>query len=467
MRYFCAIDIGASNGRHVLGSISKEDSNRPQLQIEEVHRFPNGFIKKNNRYVWDIDKLFDEILTGLKKCADLGKAPESVGIDTWGVDYVLLDKNGNRVGDAVSYRDPRVDGMDAEVFKHIGKQEIYRRTGIQFMTINTIFQLMAHKLSDGFGEDIAALLMLPDYLHYLLSGVMKTEYSIASTSGLLNAHDRNWDREIISACGYPDIFQEIIPPGSILGPLSSKICESLGFDCTVIVPASHDTASAIMALPSSVEDPMYISSGTWSLMGVLRDKPGCDEQSRKYDFTNEGGYGHIRYLKNIMGLWLIQRVREELDEEYSYQQLCEMAEQETIESIIDCNDSIFTNPDSMINAIKEVCKTTGQREPSTAGELAAVVYNSLAHSYRKTSDEIELLTQKKYDGINIVGGGSKASYLNRLAAKYTGKTVYAGPSEATAIGNIMAQMIAAGELPDLPAGQQLIRDTFEINVYNT
>ena len=461
MRYFCAIDIGASNGRHVLGHISGG-----RLEIEEIHRFPNDFIRKSNRLVWDIGFLYDEVLKGLKKCADIGKIPESVGIDTWGVDYVLLDKDGNLVGDAVAYRDSRVTGIDAHVFKRINEQELYSRTGTQKMIINTIFQLMAHKVTSGFDNGEAALLTIPDYLHYLLSGVRKTEYSIASTTGLLNARTRKWDREIISACGYPDIFQEIVPPGTILGNLCTDARESLGFDCSVITPASHDTASAIIALPASVDDPMYISSGTWSLMGVLRDSPGCDEQSRLHNFTNEGGYGNIRYLKNLMGLWMIQRVRKELDNRYTYAQLCEMAERETIDSIVDCNDNVFLAPDSMIGAIKEVCGRTGQKQPVTAGELAAVVYNSLGFCYQQTSDEIELLTKKNYDSIYIVGGGSNADYLNRLTAKYTGKTVYAGPSEATAIGNVLAQMIAAGELADLDTGRQLIRSSFDINEYD-
>jgi rhamnulokinase len=436
-----------------------------KLIIEEVHRFPNDFIKKSGRFVWDMDMLFAEIIKGLRNCAELGKIPVSVGIDTWGVDYVLLDGGGNTLGDAAAYRDPRVNGMDEYVFRAVSERELYSRTGTQKLTFNTIFQLMAQKLDDGFGN-ASALLTIPDYLHYLLSGVIKTEYTIASTTGLLNAYTRDWDREIISACGYPGIFQEIVPPGTILGSLSRKTRAALGFDCSVVTPASHDTASAVMALPSSVDDPMYISSGTWSLMGVLRGSPGCDEESRLHNFTNEGGYGGIRYLKNLMGLWMIQRVCKELNNEYSYAQLCEMAEKESIESILDCNDSVFLAPDSMIQAIKDACIQTGQRQPETPGEIAAVVYNSLASCYRQTSDEIELLTRKRYDSVYIVGGGSNADYLNRLTAEYTGKTVYAGPSEATAAGNLLAQMIAMGEIPDLSAGRRMIRESFDIKAFS-
>jgi len=460
MRYFCAIDIGASSGRHVLGCIDGG-----KLVIEEAHRFPNDFVKKGDRSVWDVDMLFAEILKGLKKCADTGKAPAYVGIDTWGVDYVLTDDAGNLASDAEAYRDQRFIGMDEKVFTYISEKELYRKTGIQKLVFNTIYQLMARKLSGGFAENAAKLLTMPDYLHYLLSGVMKTEYTIASTTGLLNAHTRDWDRDIIAACGYPGVFQEIVPPGTVLGPLRPAVRERLGFDCKVVTPASHDTASAIMALPSLDGDPMYISSGTWSLMGVTRGAPMCDEESRKLNFTNEGGYGHITYLKNIMGLWMIQSVRKELDIKYSYAELCDMAEQEAIDSIVDCGDNLFLAPDSMIGAIREVCDRSGQRHPETAGELAAVVYNSLAASYRQTAEEIELLTGKRYDSIYIVGGGSNADYLNRLTAKYTGKTIYAGPSEATAIGSLLAQMIAAGEIPDLPAGRRLIRESFNIKKY--
>jgi len=459
MRYFCAIDIGASSGRHVLGHIDGE-----KMWIEEVYRFSNGFVKKPDRYIWDTDALFEEILTGLKKCAELGKIPESVGIDTWGVDYVLLDDRGNPVNGADAYRDPRFVGMDELVFKCIDEKELYGRAGLQRLVFNTIFQLMTRKLSGEFGG-AAKLLLMPDYLHYLLSGVMKTEYTIASTTGLINAYTRDWDRGIISVCGYPDIFQEIVPPGTVLGRLRPQIRGALGFDCAVITPASHDTASAIMALPSLTDDPMYISSGTWSLMGVLRGSPGCDEQSRLLNFTNEGGYGHITYLKNIMGLWMIQCVRKELNNAYSYAQLCEIAGKETIESIVDCNDNIFLAPESMIDAIKGFCSRTGQKPPETAGELAAVVYNSLAQCYRQTADDIERLTHRRYDGIYVVGGGSNADYLNRLTAEHTGKTIYAGPSEATAIGNLLAQMIAAGEIPDLQTGRRLIRESFDIKQY--
>ena len=460
MRYFCAIDIGASSGRHVLGCID-----RGKLVIEEIHRFPNDFVKKSDRYVWDADMLFAEILKGLKKCADLGKIPESVGIDTWGVDYVLLDDGGNLASETEAYRDPRFFGMDEQVSKCIGEKDLYARTGIQKLVFNTIYQLMARKLSGGFDPAAAKLLTMPDYLHYLLCGAMKTEYTIASTTGLLNAHTREWDRDIILACGYPDVFLEIVPPGTVLGRLRPQVRETLGFDCAVVTPASHDTASAIMALPSLDDDPMYISSGTWSLMGVMRDRPVCDEQSRQLNFTNEGGYGHITFLKNIMGLWMIQGVRRELDTAYSYAQLCDMAERETISSIVDCGDDMFLAPDSMIGAIREACGQTGQRVPETAGELAAVVYNSLADCYRSTAENIELMTNKRYDCIYVVGGGSNADYLNRLTAQYTGKTVYAGPSEATAIGSLLAQMIALGEITGLEAGRRLIRDSFDIKKY--
>ena len=455
MECFLAIDIGASSGRHMLGHL--EDG---RLILTEIHRFPNEMTQQDGQLIWDINALFSEILTGLKKCADIGKHPLSVGIDTWGVDFVLLDKNMEMIGPAVAYRDNRTVGMFEEVARHIPDKDLYARTGIQKMIFNTIYQLMAVKTQS---HDMLAqahkLLFLPDYLHYLLSGVARTEYTIASTSGLINAKSHDWDEEIITACGYPrGIFGEIAPPGTILGELTPDIQRKVGFNCKVIMPASHDTASAVMAVPAITEQPLYISSGTWSLMGVERPAPDCSPASQAGNFTNEGGYGYrYRYLRNIMGLWMIQCVKKELGDEYSYAQLCEMAEESPINSVIDVNASCFLAPDSMTAAIQAACTGTGQPVPKTPGELAAVIYNSLALCYRDTARELEALTRQTYDAIYIVGGGSNAEYLNHLTAKHTGKTVHAGPSEATAIGNIAAQMIAHGCFAGLQEARACIK----------
>ena len=431
-----------------------------QLVLTEVHRFPNKMTKKNGRLIWDINFLFNEILAGLKKCAEIEKHPVSIGIDTWGVDFVLLDKNMEMIGPAVAYRDSRTDGMFEEVARLVPDEILYAQTGIQKMIFNTVYQLMAvKKQSPEMLTQTYKLLFLPDYLHYLLSGEAQTEYTVASTSGLINAQNRNWDEEIIAACGYPrHIFGEIVPPGTVIGKLTTDIQHKAGFNCKVIMPASHDTASAVMAVPANTEQPLYISSGTWSLMGVERPTPDCSPAGQAANFTNEGGYGYrYRYLKNIMGLWMIQCVKKELGDKYSYAQLCEMAEESSIQSVIAVNDSRFLAPGSMIQTIQDTCTETGQTMPQTPGELAAVIYNSLAICYRDTVRELETLTGRTYNSIYIVGGGSNAEYLNELTAKHTGKTVHAGPSEATAIGNIAAQMIAQGSFADLQEARACIR----------
>ena len=466
MDYFLAIDIGASSGRHLLGYLetgpdatdsdngdrSPSPKQPGRLVLEGVHRFPNEMKMKNGTLYWDMDFLFNEILTGMKKCTELGKIPSSVGIDTWGVDFVLLDEDMKMIGPAVAYRDSRTDGMYEEVARCISDEDLYARTGIQKMIFNTIYQLMALKVQSP--EMLAKahkLLFVPDYLHYLLSGVACTEYTIATTSGLVNAQSRGWDNEIITACGFPrGIFGGIVPSGTVLGGLAPEVRQLVGYDCKVVMPASHDTASAVMAVPADSDQPLYISSGTWSLMGVERPAPDCSPASQAANFTNEGGYEYrYRYLKNIMGLWMIQCVKKELGDVYSYAQLCEMAEKSPITSIVNANDPRFLVPDNMTRAIQAACAETGQPVPREPGELAAVIYNSLAICYRDTAMELEKLTGQVYDAIYIVGGGAKAEYLNRLTEKYTGKTVHAGPSEATAIGNLAAQMIAYGVFEDL------------------
>ena len=449
--YYLAIDIGASSGRHILGYIENG-----KLQLEEIHRFPNGMFEKNGSLCWDLETLFEEILKGLARCKKLGKIPASVGIDTWGVDFVLLDKNGGIVGDTVAYRDSRTDGMDKVVFEHMPEAELYSRTGIPTQPFNTIFQLMPVKQ---LAKQADTLLFIPDYLHYLLSGVAKTEYTIASTSGLLNAKSRDWDDDIINACGYPrSIFAEIVPPGTYLGDFTPQIQARVGFNAKVVTPAAHDTNAAVMAVPSTTENTLYISSGTWSLMGVELDNPDCSPESMEGLFSNEGGYdGKICYLKTIMGLWMIQSVKKDLP--YSYDELCKMAEQETIPSIIDCNDRRFFAPKDMAKEIQQACAESNQPIPEKPSELAAVIYNSLALCYKNAVIDLEKRTGQTYPAIYIVGGGSNAEYLNELTEKYTGKTVYAGPGEATAIGNLLAQMLADGVFPNIKTARECVKQS--------
>ncbi len=462
--YYLAVDIGASSGRHILCHIAEG-----KMQLEEVYRFENGMKDVNGTKCWDADELFASIKAGMKKCGEIGKAPMFMGIDTWGVDFVLLDKAGNRIGEAVGYRDSRTKGMDEEVYKVISEQDLYARTGIQKQLYNTIYQLMAvKKQHPGQLEQAETLLFMPDYFHYLLTGKKAVEYTIATTGQLVSPETKDWDYELLDMLELPrKIFPEIKKPGSVLGMLTEEIAEEIGYQCKVVLPASHDTGSAVMAVPSMGKETVYISSGTWSLMGVESPVAICSETSRVANLTNEGGYDYrYRFLKNIMGLWMIQSVRKEYDKKYSFAELCEMAEKvKDFPSRVDVNDDSFFAPESMIEAIKVYCKNSGQQVPETPGEIATVVYQSLADSYGQTVKEIEAITGKTYEAINIVGGGANADYLSQLTANSTGRTVYAGPTEATAIGNLVAQMLYAGEYGSLEEARKAIFESFAVKTF--
>lgn len=474
MKYYLAVDIGASSGRHILAHVENG-----QIVIEEVYRFYNGFEDKSGKKVWDTKRLFTEILEGMKKCKELGKIPETMGIDTWGVDFCLLDKDDNLIGDCVAYRDDRTRGMDEEVFKIIPEDKLYERCGIQKAIFNTIYQLMAIKKKTSKDlESARTLLMIPDYFNFLLTGVRKQEYTNATTTGLVDAASGEWDHELINLLGYPDeLFGELSMPGTVLGPVKSDIKEQIGYSCNVVLPATHDTGSAVMSVPSTDENVLYISSGTWSLMGCELPKANCSKKAQRANFTNEGGYDHrYRFLKNIMGLWMIQSVKKELEEgynylgknssdDYSFASLCERAAKETIESIVPANDDRFLNPSSMIKEIQKACEETNQQVPKTPWELARVIYRSLAVCYKQATEEIEDITGKHFSSINIVGGGSNAEYLNILTAKETKRVVNAGPSEATAIGNLGAQMLSQGEFASLEAFRRAVFSSFGVKQY--
>lgn len=390
-----AIDIGASSGRHIL--FRPESGN-----MQEIYRFPNGMTEKNGHLCWDYDAIFAYILEGMRRCKELGEIPDSVGIDTWGVDFVLLNESDRAIGDFVGYRDSRTNGMDAEVSK----------------------------------------IMTPDYLHWRLCGRKANEYTEASTSQLLNPYTRQWDHELIERLGFPkDMFCQVVLPGTILGELTPEVQRAAGFNCRVIAPATHDTASAVAAMPQCGKDTIFLSSGTWSLLGVERDAPDCSERSRAANFTNEGGVGgKICYLKNIMGLWMIQSVRSELENQYGFAELCGLAEQAEIASLVDCEDERFLAPKSMIAELQAACRESGQQVPQTPGELAAVVYRSLARCYGEAVRRLRADSGTDYRRLCVLGGGSNAGYLNRLTAEATGCTVILGPAEATAIGNAAVQM---------------------------
>lgn len=476
--YHLAIDIGASSGRHILGYLESG-----KLILEEIYRFDNLQVHKNGHDCWNVEHLWGEILQGLQMCKKCGIIPATVGIDTWGVDYVLLDKNDQLIGDAVAYRDGRTEGMNEKVEKTIPFSELYALTGIQYQTFNTIYQLMAlQQECPQQLQNADRLLHTPDYYHFLLTGKKVNEYTIASTGALVNVETKQWDMNLISRLQLPrKLFGELEMPGTMIGHLRDEVQQVVGFDAAVVLPASHDTASAFLAIPALDDHAVYLSSGTWSLLGVENDHPITTAESLEKNFSNEGGaWGRYRYLKNIMGLWMIQSIRRELngvayiqgkqkravsEKKWSFPDLiAEAKKAEYFTSAIDVNRDCFLAPDSMIQAIKDECTRTNQPVPETVGELMQCVYTSLSLCYRDAILDLEKLTGKTYTSINIVGGGCQDSYLNERTAKATGLPVYAGPVEGTAIGNLIVQMISSGELKDLQTARDMIRVSFEIKV---
>lgn len=464
MEYHLAIDIGASSGRHILGFI--EDG---KLKLEEIYRFSNGIKKVNNEYCWDLKNLFSEIKNGIKKCKEIGKIPKSIGIDTWAVDFVLLDENEDILGNTVAYRDDRTEGLMEEVFKIIPKDMLYLYTGIQFQRFNTIYQLMAIKKKNPENlKKAKTFLMIPDYFNFLLTGKKVNEYTNATSTQLVNSFDRTWDENILDSLGINrDIFQEIKLPKTSLGNLRSELVEEFGFDMEVVLPATHDTGSAFISSVCNDDDSVYLSSGTWSLMGVENRFPICVPQSMNYNFTNEGGFDYkFRFLKNIMGLWIIQEVKRIYKDKYSFSELVVKAkEADNFKSFIDVNHDRFLNPEDMIEEIQTYCKETNQDIPKTPGQVAYCVFNSLGISYGESIKELEEIFEKKYERINVFGGGCQNELLNQLIADITNKEVLAGPVEATAIGNIIAQLLSFNKIEDLREARKLIAESFEIKKY--
>ena len=476
MKYFMAIDIGASSGRHVLGYVKGG-----RIITEEIYRFENSLIRKNGHDCWDTEALFDEILNGLKECRRAGKIPEFVGVDTWAVDYVLLDDRGKMLGDSVSYRDSRTNGIRMAVEELISPEMLYKKTGIQYQKFNTIYQLTVLKKEHPKQLDAASrFLMIPEYMNYRLTGIMQNEYTNATSTNMVNTHEKTWDFEIIDKLGISrEIFGSLAMPGTVLGDFSVEIQKIVGFNSSVILPATHDTGSAFLAVPAENDDAVYISSGTWSLLGVENREPITTSESLKKNFTNEGGaWYRYRYLKNIMGLWMIQSVRRELngtsyikgnekrsEKQWSFDELVAEAERAEFKSVIDVNKNRFLSPRSMIEEIKDECKCTGQAVPKSVGEIVKCVYLSLAKCYAETISELEKLTGRKFKSVNIVGGGCRDEYLNRITAEETKLPVFAGPTEGTAIGNLIVQMIADGEFSNLNEARKAIKRSFDVKEF--
>ena len=440
------------------------------MHLKEVYRFENRLVEKNGHLCWEMDRLWENVLAGLKACADAGCIPATLGIDTWAVDYVLLDAAGQVIGDTVAYRDGRTEGERDRLAPVLPFAEHYARTGIQYQRFNTAYQLTA--LQREHPDQLAAaktFLMVPDYLNYRLTGVAANEYTNASTTALVDADSRDWDDGLIAALGLPrEIFQPIRMPGAALGGLTPEVRAQVGFDCTVLLPATHDTGSAYLAVPARDENAVYLSSGTWSLLGVENRTAITTPESAAANFTNEGGYnGTYRYLKNIMGLWMIQSVRRELGQRTgtrpSFPELIAAAKASAgFPGLVDADDPRFLAPESMIDEVTAACAQAGYPAPASTGEVMQTIYNSLADDYRRAVETLQGLTGKTYTSVNIVGGGSQDDYLNQRTANATGLPVYAGPTEGTALGNLMVQFIAAGEYADLQSARDAIKTSFPI-----
>ena len=457
-KYYLSVDIGASSGRHILSHVENG-----KLVLEEVYRFENGMEDINGSLIWDYKKLFANVLEGMKECKKIGKIPVSVGIDTWGVDYALIDADGEVIGDVYAYRDGRTDEPIKKLHKIIPFETLYERTGSQFQIYNTIYQLYTDKLS-GKLEKAERFLMMPDFFNYLLTGVMKNEFTNASTTGLLSAKTREWDMQTIKEIGLPEkLFVELSDPATLVGELKPEIEKEVGYQLKVVLPATHDTASAVIAVPE-INRPLYISSGTWSLLGIESPVAISTTDALNENFTNEGGYARsTRFLKNIMGLWMIQCVRREYGKKYGWGDFVTMAKAvKDFDSIVDVNDRSFLAPESMIDAIKDYCKKTNQKVPETPGEIALCVYDSLAVCYDKAVKTIEKITGTTFDVIHVVGGGCQNGYLNELTAKRTGKQVVAGPVEATAIGNALMQLLYDGAVSSVNDAKELVKNSFDV-----
>ena len=450
MNYYLAIDIGASSGRHILGYI---DNSR--LKLEEIHRFENYITNQNSTLVWDIEHLVNEVKKGIAKCKEIGKIPCTVAIDTWGVDYVLLDESKKEIKPCYCYRDSRTNAVVDEVESLVSPARLYAKTGIQKQNFNTIYQLYADKKS-GRLQNAKYFLMMPEYLSFKLTGVCKNEYTNATTTGLVNAKTKTWDNDILSALDLPsELFGALNTPSSLVGDLSADIQKAVGFNCAVLFAPSHDTASAVCACPMQ-DDDLYISSGTWSLIGTEITQPILSNNARKLNFSNEGGIDYrFRFLKNYMGMWLFQNIRRNLNKSMTYDEMMTLAMNCGEYKYFDVNDRTLVAPDNMIDAIgKLICS-------DDLGLILNSAYHSLAKSYSEAVSEIEAVTGKRFNAIHIVGGGCQDEYLNALTRDYTGKDVTAGPIEATATGNIISQIISDKKI-SLATARDLIKNSFDI-----
>lgn len=464
---FLAIDLGATSGRAILGSIR-----RGELELKEIHRFPNIITEINDRMYWDLFYLYNEILKSLKKIKVSQVEIQSIGIDTWGVDFVCFGKDGEPLRMPYSYRDTMTFGAPEEFFKMIPKKEVYNKTGIQIMNFNSLFQLFTQKKNNSsIYSVIDKVLFMPDALSYLLTGKMVTEYTIASTSQMINPFNKTFDASLLKMVGLSEEnFAPIVLSGSVIGELSDSVRQQTNLDnVSVVAVAGHDTASAVLATPAENDNFAYLSSGTWSLMGVESKDPVVNDETFSLNFTNEGGAdGSIRLLKNICGMWLIEQCKKEWDKngELSYDEIVKAAEEAIpFKCFINPDSPTFASPASMIDSIKQYCENTNQFIPQTVGEIARCIYESLAFRYKQVLHNFQKLSNTPIETLHIIGGGSKNRLLNSYTANAIGMTVVAGPSEATAIGNLLLQAKAAGLVKDKIEMRKIVRNSVELETY--
>ncbi|MEF2965721.1 rhamnulokinase [Paenibacillus sp. M1] len=458
-----AVDIGASSGRLIHGTL---DGGR--LKLRELHRFSNGFRKMDGHDYWDIDHLFREILTGLAKAKREGIRECTLGIDTWAVDYVLLDQTGERIHEVYAYRDTRTNGAADNFHLRMPRAEVYGRTGIQELSFNTLYQLFVH--DSGQLKQTESILLVPDYLYFRLTGKKINEFTNASTTQMLNLERNDFDDDLLKLLGLSRTqFVQLAEPGDRFGPLLPELMEAYDLpECELIVVPSHDTASAVVGVPASGENSWaYLSSGTWSLLGAELAKPMNTLQAMECNYTNErGAFRTYRFLKNIMGLWMIQEIRRVSGEACGFAELVQAASKALpFRSLIACNAARFLNPDNMVEEIQSFCRETGQPVPISLGEVARCIFDSLALTYMDCMQELEKITGNEIEVLHIVGGGANNALLSQLTADLTGKTVKAGPTESTAVGNLMVQMIACGLIEDMTAARKLAAESFDIHSY--
>ncbi|MCI1859458.1 MAG: rhamnulokinase [Sporolactobacillus sp.] len=463
MNNYIAVDIGASSGRLILGRLD----DRKKLELKEIHRFANGFTKEKGHDRWAIDQLIHEIFIGLEKAKKLGVDKAKVGIDTWAVDYVLVGMDGRKIQNPISYRDQRTHHAIQELTADLPKEYIYKKTGIQFLELNTLYQLYKENKDDLKKTD--RILMIPDYIGYVLTGNAVTEVTNASTTQMLNLREGLFDKDLLAKVNvYPEQFPRLVESGTVLGPIRHtwRLRYDLP-DCEVITVATHDTASAVVGTPGQGDDWAFLSSGTWSLLGKELNVPENGPEAFRENYTNEwGAYGTYRFLKNIMGLWIVQCIRREQNNRDSF---AEMAAQATrvkpFQQFINVNDPRFANPPSMIGALQSYCRETGQPVPQTTGELVAAAYCNLALFYANELGKLAQIIKQPIHVLHIVGGGSNVAFLNQLTSTLAGMTVKAGPSEATAIGNLLVQMISSGEVRNVAEARKLTARSFPIETY--